>query len=54
MKSYSELGADMALERETNVDEIFGDMRRCTKCILPETFLGITFDSTGSMCDFEG
>ena len=35
--SYTELDADMALERETDVDEIFGYLRRGTGCILPET-----------------
>jgi hypothetical protein len=37
LKSYTEVNADMALERETGVDEIFSEMRRCTRCILPET-----------------
>lgn len=32
-------------------EEIFGNMRRCTKCILPETFPGIEFDENG-VCNY--
>ena len=28
-------------------EEIFANMRRCTKCILPETFPGIKIDANG-------
>jgi len=41
----------LKFEREMVVDEIFGDLRRCTQCILPETFPSITFDSEG-VCNY--
>jgi len=34
-----------------DVEEIFADMKRCTKCILPETFPGIEFDESG-VCNY--
>lgn len=33
------------------VDEIFADLRRCTRCILPETFPEIEFDESG-VCNY--
>ncbi|MFA5102805.1 MAG: hypothetical protein WC525_06590 [Candidatus Thermoplasmatota archaeon] len=33
------------------IDEFFIRMKRCTKCILPETFPGITFDEQG-VCNY--
>ncbi len=33
------------------VDEFFANMRRCTRCILPETFPGIHFDEEG-VCNY--
>jgi hypothetical protein len=34
-----------------NEEEYFANMRRCTRCILPETFPGIEFDETG-VCNY--
>ena len=34
-----------------NEEEFFTNMRRCTKCILPETFPGIEFDENG-VCNY--
>jgi len=42
---------DLAAEREVAVEETFGDLRRCTRCILPETFPGIWFDENG-VCNY--
>jgi hypothetical protein len=42
---------DLAAEREVAVEETFGDLRRCTRCILPETFPGIEFDENG-VCNY--
>jgi len=50
LKSYTELN-EAAVERETGVEGIFGSMRRCTRCILPETFPGIEFDEDG-VCNY--
>lgn len=33
------------------VEEIFSEMRRCSKCLLPETFPGIKFDEEG-VCNY--
>ena len=41
----------MKFEREMVANEIFGDLRRCTQCILPETFPSIKFDSEG-VCNY--
>ena len=41
----------MFVEKEMGEDEIFHDMRRCTRCILPETFPGIEFDENG-VCNY--
>ena len=41
----------MFVEKEMGEDEIFHDMKRCTRCILPETFLGIEFDENG-VCNY--
>jgi len=51
LKSYTELSVEKASERENDLEEIFDDMRRCTKCILPETFPGIEFDEN-SVCKY--
>lgn len=51
MTSYTELNVETAVEREMGVEEIFGGMRRCAKCILPETFPGIEFDEDG-VCNY--
>ena len=42
---------DLAAETEVAVEETFGDLRRCTRCILPETFPGIEFDENG-VCNY--
>jgi len=34
-----------------NIEEYFSNMRRCAKCILPETFPGIEFDEDG-VCNY--
>ena len=34
-----------------NIEEYFSNMRRCTRCILPETFPGIEFDEDG-VCNY--
>jgi len=47
LKSYTELNVEIAVERGIDVEEMFGSMRRCTRCILPETFPGIEFDENG-------
>jgi len=46
-----ELDVEMAVERGTDVEGIFESMRRCTRCILPETFPGIEFDEDG-VCNY--
>ncbi|MEM4169414.1 MAG: hypothetical protein QXY99_04945 [Thermoproteota archaeon] len=33
------------------LDEVFADLRRCSRCILPETFPGISFDGNG-VCNY--
>jgi len=38
-------------EREMDAEEIFCNMKRCTKCILPETFPGMEFDENG-VCNY--
>lgn len=50
MKSGSGLQFEM-LSEKTDVDELFGDLKRCTRCILPETFPGIEFDEDG-VCNY--
>jgi len=42
---------ERGIERETDVEEIFANMKRCTKCVLPETFPGIEFDENG-LCNY--
>lgn len=37
--------------RNEDMEEYFTNMRRCTKCILPETFPGIEFDGNG-VCNY--
>jgi len=39
------------LAEDFNVNEYFASMRRCTICILPETFPGIEFDEEG-VCNY--
>lgn len=51
MKGYTELDVEMAEEREMDAEAIFSKMKRCTKCILPETFPGIEFDGDG-ICNY--
>jgi len=51
LKSYIKLNDDIDVERETDINEIFSDLRRCTLCILPETFPGIEFDEDG-VCNY--
>jgi hypothetical protein len=36
---------------EESPEEMFADMQRCTRCILPETFPGIEFDEDG-VCNY--
>lgn len=49
MKSSAELNVEIAVGRDA--EEIFCNMRRCTKCILPETFPRIEFDENG-VCNY--
>jgi len=51
LKSCFERSSDEAVEREMVEEEIFGDLRRCTRCILPETFPRIEFDEDG-VCNY--
>jgi len=37
--------------KDGNIDEYFRNMRRCKRCILPETFPGIIFDEKG-VCNY--
>ena len=37
--------------KNDEIEEYFANMRRCTKCILPETFPGIEFDENG-VCNY--
>jgi len=37
--------------RNDNIEEYFVNMKRCTKCILPETFPGLKFDDQG-VCNY--
>ena len=37
--------------RNNDIEEYFVNMKRCTKCILPETFPGIEFDDQG-VCNY--
>ena len=37
--------------RNEDIEEYFRNMRRCTQCILPETFPGIEFDENG-VCNY--
>lgn len=37
--------------KNKNIEKYFIDMRRCTKCILPETFPGIEFNESG-VCNY--
>ena len=37
--------------RNEDIEEYFTNMRRCTKCILPETFPGIEFNENG-VCNY--
>jgi hypothetical protein len=54
LKSYIELGADMALEREADVDEIFGDLRRALDGFYPKRCdLAITIKYGGVCVRFE-
>ncbi len=39
------------MSRWSSLDAYFETMRRCTRCILPETFPGITFDEEG-ICNY--
>ena len=32
-------------------EKVFGDLRRCRRCLLPETFPGIDFDEDG-VCNY--
>lgn len=50
MKSYTE-PAGLAVDRKVTAEEIFDDLRRCARCILPETFPGIEFDEDG-VCNY--
>ena len=50
LKSYAE-PAGFAAQRKMTAEEIFEDLRRCTRCILPETFPGIEFDENG-VCNY--
>ena len=51
MKRYAELKDDVTVEREMAAVESFDDLRRCTRCILPETFPGIEFNEDG-VCNY--
>jgi len=46
----TESPSELAAER-VNGGEIFGDLIRCARCILPETFPGIRFDENG-VCNY--
>ena len=37
--------------KNENIEEYFTNMKRCTRCILPETFPGIEFDENG-VCNY--
>lgn len=37
--------------RETIDEKVFSGLKRCTRCILPETFPGIEFDEDG-VCNY--
>jgi uncharacterized paraquat-inducible protein A len=51
LESNAKSKVNTAVEREMDMKEIFGNIRRCTKCILPETFPGIEFDEDG-VCNY--
>lgn len=51
IKHEKNLGYGVAVQKETDVEEMFANIRRCTKCILPETFPGIKFDEEG-ICNY--
>jgi len=51
IKHEKNLGYRVAVRKETDVEEMFANIRRCTKCILPETFPGIKFDEEG-ICNY--
>jgi hypothetical protein len=54
LKSYTELGADVALEREADVDEMFGDLRRALDGFhLKRCDLAITIKYGGVCVRFE-
>lgn len=41
----------MKFANQAGIEELFSMIQRCTKCILPETFPGITFDEEG-VCNY--
>jgi len=38
-------------DKNENIDDFLNSMRRCTRCLLPETFPGIDFDQNG-ICNY--
>ena len=38
-------------EKEGDIGKYFANMRRCTKCVLPETFPRIKYDENG-VCNY--
>jgi hypothetical protein len=44
-------GMESMRTKNVDTEEYFTNMKRCTKCILPETFPGIEFDENG-VCNY--
>ena len=51
MKSFADLDVDTVRGKDSDSEKILDNVRRCTKCILPETFPGIKFDEKG-VCNY--
>jgi len=50
-RARAQLDVKMASEEDKGLDDMFNNMRRCTLCILPETFPGIEFNEEG-VCNY--
>jgi len=51
LKSFADLDVDTVRGKDSDSEKILDNVRRCTKCILPETFPGIKFDEKG-VCNY--
>ena len=51
MKNFVDLDVETVRGNDSGLEKMLDNVRRCTKCVLPETFPGIKFDEEG-VCNY--